>query len=205
MSESNFLTQLLIVLTATIAIVFIFQKLRLPTIVGFLLAGVVIGPHGFGLIRNVGQVELLAEIGLVLLLFTIGIEFSLQAILSAQRRLIQAGLLQVVLTTLVVAIIARFFGTSIEVGIFYGFLVALSSTAIVLRIYHDRGEINSIQGRLASGILLLQDLCIVPMMLLVPVLGHSGKGSLLEVVWGVLQAALALCLIAWGARKLLPR
>ena len=205
MPESNFLTQLLIVLTATIAIVFVFQKLRLPTIVGFLLAGVIIGPYGFGFVKDVGQVELLAEIGVVLLLFTIGIEFSLEAILSVQKRLIQAGFLQVVLTTLVVAIIARFFGVSIEVGVFYGFLVALSSTAIVLRIYNDRGEVNSIQGRLASGILLLQDLCIVPMMLLVPALGHSGRGSLLEVVSGVLKAALALCLIAWAARKLLPQ
>jgi len=205
MADSDFLSQLLIVLTATISIVFIFQKLRLPTIVGFLLAGVIIGPGGFGFIKSVSQVEILAEIGVILLLFTIGVEFSVEAILSVQRRLIWAGFFQVVLTTLVVATIARLFGASVEVGIFYGFLVALSSTAIVLRIYDDRGEVNSIQGRLATGILLFQDLCIVPMMLLLPVLGHSGKGSLLEVAEALLKAVVALFLIVGVARKLLPR
>ena len=102
MSDPNFLRELVIVLTATIAIVFIFQKLRLPNIVGFLLTGVIIGPHGFQLIQSVDQVESLAEIGVVLLLFTIGLEFSLETILSVQRRVVWAGLLQVVLTTLVV-------------------------------------------------------------------------------------------------------
>jgi CPA2 family monovalent cation:H+ antiporter-2 len=204
MSEVHFLKQLLIVLTATISIVFVFQKLRLPTIVGFLLAGVIIGPHGFGLIKSADQVETLAEIGVVLLLFTIGIEFSLETILSVQRRIIWAGVLQVAATILVVAVVAKMFGFSTEVGIFYGFLVALSSTAIVLRIYNDRGEIDSIQGRLATGILLLQDLCIIPMMLLLPVLGHSDKGSLLEVFTALLKAIFALALIVWVARKLLP-
>jgi CPA2 family monovalent cation:H+ antiporter-2 len=205
MAEVYFLKQLLIVLTATISIVFVFQKLRLPTIVGFLLAGVIIGPHGFGLISSAGQVETLAEIGVVLLLFTIGIEFSLETVLAVQRRIIWAGVLQVVGTIIVVAGVAKLFNLSTEVGIFYGFLVALSSTAIVLRIYNDRGEINSIQGRLAGGTLLLQDLCIIPMMLLLPVLGHSDKGSLLEIIVALLKAMFALTLIVWGARKLLPR
>jgi CPA2 family monovalent cation:H+ antiporter-2 len=108
MSDPNFLRELVIVLTATIAIVFVFQKLRLPNIVGFLLAGVIIGPHGFQLIQSVGQVENLAEIGVVLLLFTIGLEFSLETILSVQRRVVWAGSFQVVLTTLVVLAVARY-------------------------------------------------------------------------------------------------
>ena len=110
MSDPHFLRELIIVLTATIAIVFVFQKLRLPTIVGFLLAGVIIGPHGFQLIQSVSQVETLAEIGVVLLLFTIGLEFSLETIFSVQRRVIWAGLLQVVLTTAVVLAVARLLG-----------------------------------------------------------------------------------------------
>ena len=96
MSDPSVLRELVIVLTATIAIVFVFQKLRLPNIVGFLLTGVIIGPHGFQLIQSVDQVENLAEIGVVLLLFTIGLEFSLETILSVQRRVVWAGLLQVV-------------------------------------------------------------------------------------------------------------
>jgi monovalent cation:H+ antiporter-2, CPA2 family len=205
MSDSTFLRELIIVLTATIAIVFVFQKLRLPTIVGFLLAGVIIGPHGFQLIQSVSQVETLAEIGVVLLLFTIGVEFSLETILSVQRRVVWAGLFQVVLTTLVVLAVARFLGVSAEVGIFYGFLVALSSTAIVLRIYHDRGEINSLQGRLASGLLLFQDLCVVPMMLLLPILAGSGQESIFSIGWVLAKTLITLVVIVWTARKLLPR
>jgi CPA2 family monovalent cation:H+ antiporter-2 len=205
MSDLNFLRELIIVLTATIAIVFVFQKLRLPNIVGFLLAGVIIGPHGFQLIQSVDQVETLAEIGVVLLLFTIGLEFSLETILSVQRRVVWAGLLQVVLTTLVVLAVARLLGASVEVGLFYGFLVSLSSTAIVLRIYHDRGEINSLQGRLASGLLLFQDLCVVPMMLLLPLLAGSGQDSILSIVWVLVKSLITLVVIVWTARKLLPR
>ena len=205
MSDLPFLRQLIIVLAATISIVFVFQKLRLPTIVGFLLAGVIIGPNGLQLITSLSQVETLAEIGVVLLLFSIGLEFSFETIVSVQRRVIWAGLLQVGLTILLVLALTRFFGLSIEIGIFYGFLLSLSSTAIVLRIYNDRREINSIQGRLASGILLFQDLCIVPMMLLLPVLGQSGKGSLVSIVWAVAKALFALVLIVWAARRFLPR
>jgi monovalent cation:H+ antiporter-2, CPA2 family len=205
MSDPNFLRELVIVLTATIAIVFVFQKLRLPNIVGFLLTGVIIGPHGFQLIQSVDQVEILAEIGVVLLLFTIGLEFSLETILSVQRRVVWAGLLQVVLTTLVGLAVARLLGVSVEVGLFYGFLVSLSSTAIVLRIYHDRGEINSLQGRLASGLLLFQDLCVVPMMLLLPVLAGSGQDSIFLIVWVLAKSLITLVAIVWTARKLLPR
>jgi CPA2 family monovalent cation:H+ antiporter-2 len=203
--ELSFLKQLLIVLTATISIVFVFQKLRLPTVVGFLLAGLVIGPNGLGLIEGSAHVEILAEIGVALLLFIIGIDFSLVALFSVQRRLIWAGLLQVLITILVVAAIAQVFGVPVRQGVFFGFLVALSSTAIVLRIYIERGEIHSIHGRVVSGVLFLQDLCIVPMMLLVPVLGHAGTGSFWEILWAILQAVVALVLIIAVARTLLPR
>lgn len=196
--------ELLIVLTATIAIVFVFHKLRVPAVVGFLLAGVVIGPSGLGLIKSAHQVEMLAEIGVALLLFTIGVEFSLESILSMQRRILWAGFLQVTLTTLAVLLIALAFGVPPAAGLFYGFLVTMSSTAIVLRIYNDRGETNAIQGRLASGMLFFQDLCIIPMILMVPLLGDTGQGSWLDIGWAVVKSVFALVLIVWAARKLLP-
>jgi len=205
MPEIDFLQELLIVLAGTISIVYLFQKIRVPAIVGFLLAGVIIGPGGFGLIQNVHQVGMLADIGVALLLFTIGVEFSLENILSMQRRIIWAGMLQVFLTILAVWIIAVAFGIAPNVGVFYGFLVTMSSTAIVLRIYNDRGEVNAIHGRLASGTLLFQDLCIVPMMLLVPVLSNTGQGTVLDIVWAVVKSLLALFIIVWTARKLVPR
>lgn len=205
MPEIHLLEELLIVLAVTIAIVYLFQKLRVPAIVGFLLAGVVIGPGGWALIKNVGQVETLADIGLVLLLFTIGIEFSLETILSMQRRILFAGLLQVLLTTIAVVGIASAMGVSPAVGIFYGFLVTMSSTAIVLRAYQERGEINALHGRLASGTLLFQDLCIVPMMLMVPFLARSGPVDVAGILWAVVKSLAALALIVWLARKVLPR
>lgn len=204
MSDISVLKELLIILTATISIVFVFQKLRLPAIVGFLLAGVIIGPDGLGLIRNVHQVETLAEIGLALLLFTIGLEFSLGDLLPVRRYVIWAGILQVLLTTLVGLVVSLLLGFSLRVGIFYGFLLSLSSTAIVLKIYNDRGEIDSLQGRLITGVLLFQDLCIVPMMLLLPVLGQSGKASFPVVGWALIKSVLGFLLIVWAARTVLP-
>ncbi len=204
MSEIHFLGEFVIVLLAVISILFFFQKLRFPTIVGFLLAGVIMGPTALGLIRNVSEVETLAEIGVVLLLFTIGLEFSLDEIIKAQRRLILAGALQVSLTTFAVFVVFVLFGTSLETAIFYGFLLSLSSTAIVLRIYDERREINAPQGRSATGILLFQDLCIVPMMLLTPLLGHGGGGSVLLILWAMVKSILALAFIVIAARKVIP-
>lgn len=204
MPESHLLRELLIVLTATLGIVFVSHKLRMPAIVGFLLAGLIMGPGALGFIKNVDQVETLAEIGVAFLLFIIGIEFSLDTIVAMQRRVIWAGFLQVSGTILAVSLIATALGVALNVAVFYGFLVALSSTAIVLRVYNDRGEINAIQGRLASGILLFQDLCIVPLMLLVPLLGNSGQGSYWHVAWAIGKSVVALFLIVWAARRLLP-
>jgi CPA2 family monovalent cation:H+ antiporter-2 len=204
MPDVHLLEELLIVLAVTVSIVYLFQKLRMSAIVGFLLAGVVIGPGGFGLIKEVSQVETLADIGLVLLLFIIGIEFSLAAILRMQRRILLAGLFQVLLTIGAVGGIAVALGIGAGAGVFYGFLVTMSSTAIVLRALQDRGEIDALHGRLASGMLLLQDLCIVPMMLIVPHLAGSAQVSSVDVFWAIGKSIVALTLIVWTARKLLP-
>jgi len=202
MSEIGFLKELLIVLTATVSIAFLFQKLKLPAIVGFLLTGVIIGPNGLQLIRNMDQVEILAEIGVVLLLFTIGLEFSLGEFL--RRSVIWAGSLQILLTTLVVMMVSLPLGYPIEAGIFFGFLVSLSSTAIVLKVYNDRGEIHALQGRLATGILLFQDLCMVPMMLSVPVLGQSGRFSFSLIGGALIKGVVVILLVTLTARTLLP-
>lgn len=204
MSELGILKELVIVLAAVVSIVIVFQKLRLPSIVGFLLAGVIVGPHGFGLIRGVAQVETLAEIGLVLLLFTIGLEFSLAELRPIGQRVVWAGILQVLLTTGIVFAVFVFLGYPVPVGIFYGFLISLSSTAIVLKIYNDRQEINSLHGRLAAGVLLFQDLCLVPMMILLPVLGQSAQLSPLLIGWTLIKALLALGIIILTAKALLP-
>ena len=204
MSDIGVLKLLVIVLTATLSIVYVSNKLKLPTILGFLFAGVILGPAVFGFIEDVHQIELLAEIGVVLLLFTIGLEFSLAELFTARRSFLGAGTLQVLLTTLVVLLLSLLLGYSLQAGIFFGFLISLSSTAMVLKMYSDRRQTDSLQGRLATGVLLFQDLCIVPMMLLVPFLGQSGDVSLIVIAWALLKAVLVLGTVVLAARKALP-
>jgi CPA2 family monovalent cation:H+ antiporter-2 len=193
------LDDLLILLAASIPIVFICHRLRLPVIVGLMITGVVIGPYGLGLIKDAQAVEALAEIGVVLLLFTIGLEFSLRRMMEMKRLVLCGGGLQVFLTILVVTGLVRAFGRTTSQAAFFGFLFALSSTAIVLKTYMDRLEIDTPHGKAGVGILLFQDLCIVPMMLLVPVLsGREGSsfaniaiklGTALSVIAGIILAA----------------
>jgi monovalent cation:H+ antiporter-2, CPA2 family len=193
------LDDLLILLLASIPIAFLCHRLRLPVIVGFMITGVVIGPYGLGLIKDAQAVESLAEIGVVLLLFTIGLEFSLRRMMEMKRLVMWGGGLQVALTVAGVAGLVHLLGRATNQAAFFGFLFALSSTAIVLKTYMDRQEIDTPHGKAGVGILLFQDLCIVPMMLLVPVLsGKEGSsfaniaiklGTALAVIAGIILAA----------------
>lgn len=198
------LQDLLVLLLASVPIAFIFHRLRLPTIVGFMITGVLIGPHGLGLIADVQAIEVLAEIGVALLLFTIGLEFSLRHMLEMRRLVLLGGSLQVVLTTLLVSGVAYLLDRPINEAIFFGFLFALSSTAIVLKSYIDRAEIDAPHGRAGVGILLFQDLSIVPMMLMLPILsGHQGTSAAkITLTLGVAVAAIAI--IIFTARTVVP-
>jgi len=175
--EIPLLNDIVIIFGLSIAVLFICHRLRVPAIVGYLLTGVLAGPHGLGLIGAVHEVEILAEIGVVLLLFTIGIEFSLKSLLQIKRLALIGGPLQVLLTLSVASIITKQIGQTFGESIFIGFLVSLSSTAIVLRLFQERAEIDSPHGRTALGILIFQDIIIVPMILLTPLLAGS-KGNL---------------------------
>ena len=204
MPDLGVLRELVIVLAATVAIVFGSQKLRLPAIIGFLMAGVILGPEGLRWIRNVQAVETLADIGIVLLMFTIGLELSLEQIAAVGRFVIWGGLLQIVLTVSLVWMAFLAMGFSWQGGVFAGFLVALSSTAIVLKILSDRQETASLHGRLTTGVLLLQDLSVVPMMLLVPLLSPTSDRTLISIGGTLVQALLAVPAIVLLARYLLP-
>src|SRR3954468_16250189 len=146
MPELAFLKELLIVLAVTLSIVFLFQRLGIPAIVGFLLAGVVIGPHGLKLVSDLPAVARIADVGVIILLFTIGLELSLAELAAVRGYAIWAGLSQVLLTVSLVTALGAVFGFSIAVSLFYGFLVANSSTAVILRIFSDRGENDSLHG-----------------------------------------------------------
>ncbi|HSE83790.1 MAG TPA: cation:proton antiporter [Thermodesulfobacteriota bacterium] len=173
--EIPLLSDIVIIFGLSIAVLFVCHRLRVPTIVGFLLTGILAGPYGLGLIKEVHQVEILAEIGVVLLLFTIGIEFSLRDLLRIKRSVLLGGSLQVLLTILAVFLIAEMAGLTFGQSIFMGFLVSLSSTAIVLKLLQERAEVDSPHGRTALAILIFQDIVVVPMMLLTPLLAGESE------------------------------
>ncbi len=199
-----FLRDLVVLLAVGIPVVIIAQRLRLPTVAGFLLAGVAIGPHGFGLIARTSSVVDLAELGVMLLLFTIGLELSLSRIIQLGRVVFQGGAMQVGVTLLVgAAVSGLWFGVSWNIALFYGALLALSSTAIVLKLYADRVELDSPAGRVVVSILLFQDLCVVPLMLLVPVLAHA-EGT--TGIWSAVGTSLLVVIVLMVAgRLIIPR
>jgi len=201
--ELEFLKTLVIIFGVSAFVVFVLQKLKVSSIVGFLIAGVALGPHGFGMIQEVREVELLAEVGVILLLFMIGLEISLKSLKRIRSTIVGGGFLQVLLTLLATAAIAYPFLGKLNASLFTGFLVALSSTAIVMRMLFDRAEMDSPHGRLSMGILIFQDLCVVPLMLLVPILaGH--QGSFAQVSWTLFKSAAILFIVIFGARWLVP-
>lgn len=203
--DLSLLKDLIVVLLAAVPLAFVCSRLRLPTIVGFMLTGVLIGPFGLGLIHDVEAVEALAEIGVVLLLFTIGLEFSLRRIADMKRLVFMGGGLQVALSVLLATAVAWLFSVPVRQAIFYGFLFALSSTAIVLKTYFDRAEIDTPHGRAGVGILLFQDICVVPMMLLIPVLSGREASTPVEVMIRLGTALLAVVIIILTARFIMPR
>jgi CPA2 family monovalent cation:H+ antiporter-2 len=192
-------TAALVVAAALIGYVSV--RARVVPIVGFLLAGVVIGPHQLGLIADQHTVEAAAEVGVILLLFTIGIEFSIERLNRIRRWILLGGGLQVVLTSALVVGVLALADVDWRQGLFTGFLVALSSTAIVLKLLGDAGETSSRRGQLALALLIFQDLAVVLMVLVVPLLGAkdgaSGSGPAdLAVALGTAVAIIAIVLVA---------
>lgn len=203
--QLEFLKALVIIFGFSAFVVFILGRLKMPSIVGFLVAGVILGPHGLGLITNVHEVEILAEIGVILLMFTIGLEFSLKNLIMLRSQVLGGGFFQVILTTVAIAILSfLFFNHKLNVAIFDGFLVALSSTTIVIKLLMDRAETNAPHGRSSVGILIFQDLCVVPFMLLVPVLSGN-SGGIEKIAFTMFKAFMVLSIIIFAARWAVPR
>jgi len=171
------LDELAIVTALAVAVTVILSKLQLPTVAGLLAAGALLGPFGLGLVTSIDAIEVLAEVGVVLLLFSIGLEFSLARLRHIMRQVALGGFMQVGLTTGVTACIAVALGQTWARGVFYGFVFALSSTAIVLRALAERRELDAPHGRFIVGTLIFQDLCVVPMVLIVPLLGANGPAG----------------------------
>ena len=168
-----FLSDLVIVFAVAAAVLFVVGRLKLPSVVGLLVAGVVVGPYGLSLISDVAIVEVLAEIGVVVLLFTVGLEFSLSRMLVMLPTMARIGLPQIIGTTVLVAAATWWYLGTLPQAVFAGMLVAMSSTAIVLKNLSDRGETATPHGRIAVAVLLLQDLVVVAAMLSLPLLAKA--------------------------------
>jgi CPA2 family monovalent cation:H+ antiporter-2 len=202
--QLHILQDLVVVFAAALVVVLLLSRLRLPTIAGFIVAGALLGPSGFGWVKDAEEIEQLAEIGVVLLLFTIGLEFSTKELRRLGRVLVVGGTLQVGLTTIAVASLAVLGGLDTTKGVFVGFVVALSSTAIVLKGLAERGETDAPHGRLIVGVLLFQDICVVPMILLAPLLAGEGDG-VLPLLRVLLTGAAVVVVILVLARLAVPR
>lgn len=199
----SLLGQLLLAYAIALVFVVVLARVRVPSIVALMLAGIVAGPTGAAVIGSSEDVEMLAELGIVLLLFTVGLDFSMTAVREIWRMILAGGGLQILGTATVIAAIVRVFGLgSTTLAIFIGLFVALSSTAIVLKGLAERNELTSPHGRLSVGVLLLQDLAIVVLLLLVPIL--SGQTPVSAVPVALLRALVAIGGVAGASRLLLP-
>lgn len=203
MSEFDFLRDLIVVLGVSIGVVYLFDRFRLPVLVGFLVAGILLGPYGLDIVHDVSRIEIFAEIGVVVLLFTVGVEFSLTRV-RALRAAVGGGLLQIGLAIGLTAAVAAAMGLSLSQGFLWGCLVAMSSTAIVFKLLSERGETTAPHGRLAAGVLIVQDLAVVPIMLFIPILDPTHAGGVGSAWWPLLQTAGLAALILVGARVTVP-
>ncbi|MCX7769910.1 MAG: monovalent cation:proton antiporter-2 (CPA2) family protein [Proteobacteria bacterium] len=199
----EFLGIIEIIFIVSAIIVFILTKVKIPSLVGFLLAGILIGPSMLGIITNTHSIEVIAEIGVVLLLFSIGIEFSLKKLLKIKRVVFGGGLLQVLITTALIFILAYYYFNNLKIAIFIGFLISLSSTAVVLKILADKGDIDTPHGKTMIGILIFQDLFVVVLMLLVPILAGEGITAK-DIFFKIFKAGLIIVVVLLGARFLFP-
>lgn len=196
----TFLTDIVLLLAASIPIVVLLRRVQLPSVAGFVVAGALFGPHALSWIRSVEEVEALAEIGVALLLFTVGLEFSLPRLLLLKRALLVGGFGQVALTLLVVGLGGIALGRDLSGAVLFAFLVVLSSTAVVLKTLTDERQVDTPHGQLAVAILLFQDLAIIPLLLFVPLLGGGGGGGFADFGVAGAKAVVAVVVVLLAAR-----
>ena len=203
--EFALLKDIVIIFALSTLVNLIFTRMNVPTIVGYLLTGIVAGPHLLSLIQSRHDIELLAEIGVILLLFTIGLEFSLKHLLKIRKIVFFGGLLQVSLTAGAFYLASGFYGLAPKTGIFIGFLAALSSSALVLKLLQERSELTSNYGRTVVGILIFQDILLVPLILFTNLLGDNNLDVTKEIILLVVKATFIMALIYVGNKWLLPK
>jgi len=198
----EFLKTFVIIFGLSTFIVYLLHKIKLPPVIGFLLSGVIAGPYGVGLVRDVSLVEIFAEIGVILLLFVLGIELSPTKLFEMKRFIFLGGALQILVTLFFVVLISLIF-LNFNVALFAGIVIALSSTAIALKYLADKGEIDTPHGRITVGILIFQDLVAVFIAGFIP-LFSGGNLKAGEFTVKIILSLLIVFIVLWTSRNLVP-
>ncbi len=203
--EIPLLKEILVLFSISVILLLLLNRFKIPSVVGYLVAGIIAGPFALGLVKDSHQIEVLAEIGIILLLFSIGIEFSLKTLLKVKAMIFIGGTVQIVLTTVAISVIAILFGASLREAAFIGLLVSLSSTAIVLKVIQDNGTVDTPRGRISLAILILQDLAIVPLIIFIPLMAGEDTSSTAPIWWQILRVILVIVIVFISARYLVPK
>jgi CPA2 family monovalent cation:H+ antiporter-2 len=201
----NTLPLLLVLMGASVLAVVLFRFVGLPPVLGYLLVGSVLGPHALNFMHNTHDAEYLADFGVVFLMFSIGLEFSLPKLHTMRRTVFGLGLLQVAVTMIVMAGLSMLFGHSWQLGLSLGGIFAMSSTAVLSKLLTERQELDAPHGRDVIGVLLFQDIAVVPLLILLPSLSHSPEEILIEVGVALLKAVAVLSLILFFGQRLMRR
>jgi CPA2 family monovalent cation:H+ antiporter-2 len=206
---STYILDIIVILALAILVISLGTRLKVPGVVGFLLTGMVVGPYGLGLVSDVQMVEVLAEIGIIFLLFTIGMQFSFRTLFDMKKIVLVAGTLQVVFTILAVWVIMYLFGIPAGMALFFGFLICHSSTTITLKLFQERAEVNTPYARSTLGVSLFQDIMAVPMLIALPILAGQEAdltGAIASLgITLILLLAVVLAMAAWVLPKIMIR
>lgn len=204
MDAFRLLQDLAAILVAAITLGFVFYRLKQPIIIGYLVGGLLVGPYALGFVSNVHTIEMFAEIGVVLLMFALGVEFSLSELKPVQKVAVLGGILQIIVAIALTGGFSALFGLSLGASILLGCIIALSSTVIVLKVLMERGELDSMHGKIALGVLIVQDLSVVPMMVILPNLSDPGNILGWPMLIALGKAALLLVVLGFLGTRLFP-
>ena len=199
----DILIDILLLLAATVVVVGLFRRLRIPAIIGYLTVGVLIGPNGLAWLVDAAEIRFMAELGVVFLMFMVGLEFSLPVLIGSRGAILGFGGAQVLLTGSLAAGLALAAGLSPSTAVVVGGALAMSSTAIVLRQLTEQGELATRHGRLAVSVLLFQDLAVLPFLVVIPVLGIDGVPMTLALMEALTKAALVFAAMLAAGRWLI--
>ncbi len=199
------LSLVLLLLGASVMAVVVFRRFNLPPVLGYLFVGSVIGPHALNLMNDIHRAESLAEFGVVFLMFSIGLEFSLPKLFAMKRIVFGLGLLQVAVTMALVAGLVMLFGVSWQIGIALGGVFAMSSTAVITKLLAERMQLDSAHGREIMGVLLFQDLAVVPLLVIIPSLTQPPEKLAVLLAIALVKAVVVLALILVFGQRLVRK